>query len=77
MNKIAPTPLQGRSDGVECFFPVAPVSRGGSGRHRGADGVHNTSGDVANGSRFALIGIGGGAYFAAEFIPVHGDTNVK
>lgn len=39
------------------------------------DASHNSSSDLANGSRFALIG--GGAYFAAEFISVHGDNNVK
>jgi len=70
MNQIAATPLYGRSDGVECFFPVAPVFAGDAGAAGGnSSASHPTS--------VVLVGVGDGIFLPMKFIPFHGVNNVK
>lgn len=60
MNDIAPHPLHGRSDGVGCSFPVAPVSSGaGDDRLDGGivQSVHNFSNERSDAHRIVLVDI--------------------
>lgn len=74
MNDIAPHPLHGRSDGVGCSFPVAPVSSGaGDDRLDGGlvQSVHNFSNERTDANRIVLVGIGGGVALPFVFHPFH------